>query len=352
MTGTLYKHIPPDTPLWYLQGLIQCGDLTVIVGPEGVGKDQLGAALVSLTSQGKALPDGQEAEAPGGSILITPEDHPNYTTSPRLIANEANTDRILDLTFVDRGRGPEIFGIAQDIDRLRAEIEAMPECRLVWISPLNYTAGCSIRVDDTVRRRIIGPLQLLARETGVAIVLVHHRVASGKVAGSVAITQAPRCVLTIDRDPNNPAVRVISIEKTNVVVDAPGIRYTIEGESPFSRVVFLETPPSAQTGFDEPLERGKRPRPGSGFHRVLTELESDEAEAFYDGVSRIWLHKKTGLPADTVGVYLGRLVREGFARTGGMRGLYKAVVTVTPSDQAEAENVTVTNDGTYRWSAR
>ncbi len=350
MQGTLYKHIDPDRPEWFLEGAIQMSELNLLVGLPKLGKDMLGAALIGLLTTGRPLPDGSEPETAGSAIMVTPEDPSNMTTRPRLDAAGADNDRVLDLTYVQRqgaGNSSDVFSIADDVGILRDAIMAMPECRLVWISPLNYAAGINIRSNDnTIRRRIIGPLQALARETGVAIVLVHHFVKSGAIGGSQAIVDAPRSLLVLERDPNNPEIRVLKVDRsTNGSSSARPIRYVIEGIEPYSRARFLEDVGTGSGGLEEPVERGKRPRPGTGQARVLDALEKAT-----EPVTSQCVMKETDIDHMIVKVYLNRLIEAGWAERVG-RNQYSAKVTVTTPDQGESAEVTVTPHGTYRWRA-
>jgi hypothetical protein len=345
MQGTLYKNIDPDTPEWFLRNMIQVGDLTVLVGPEGSGKDIFGTGLVGCLTTGKPLPDGEPAQPAGSAIMITPEDAANYTTRPRLDAAGADNDRVLDLTYVQRGtatdNASDVFSIADDIGVLRDAILGMPDCQLVWISPLNYTAGINVRSNDnTIRRRIIGPLQALARETGVAIVLVHHFTKDGAVAGSKAITDAPRTVLELQRDPNNPEIRAVGVRKTNIAADVRPIRYVIEGTQPYSFARFLEDAGEGTGGLEEPVERGKRPRPGTGQARVLEVLEGS-----MEPVTSQHIMKETGIDHMIVKVYLNRLIEAAWAERVGRNQYVAKKVTVTTPDLGEHLFASVTSNG-------
>lgn len=347
MQGTLYEHIDPDVPDYLVSGHIQIGDVTEIVGDAGLGKDTLGAGLIGCLTTGRVLPGNSEAGPPGSAIMVTPEDSANLTTRPRLDAAQADIGKVLDLSFVQRGTtggtASDMFSIADDVGVLRDAIESLPDCQLVWLSPLNAIAGCSIRTDNTVRRRVMGPLQTLARETGVAIVLVHHFVKSGAVGGSQAIVDAPRTVLVLERDPNNPAIRVLRIHKTNVSAgDVRPLRFVIEGTAPWSFARFLDEPERVAGGVEEPLEPGKRPRPGSGCDRILRALEGSEEPRTSQS-----LHAETKIAHHTVKVYLGRLIDAGWVERTDVNQ-YIAKVTVTAPDQGGHAFATVTPAGVAR----
>jgi hypothetical protein len=89
------------------------------------------------------------------------------------------------------------------------------------------------------RGRIIAPLQRLAKETGCALILTHHTVASGKVAGSKGLTDAARLVYVAKKDRENPGIRVLAIDKGNGP-PADAVRYTIHGDGADTFIRWLD----------------------------------------------------------------------------------------------------------------
>ncbi len=85
----------------------------------------------------------------------------------------------------------------------------------------------------------MAPLMRMAKETGVAVVMVHHTVKSGSVAGSKGLTDVVRYVYTVKRDPENDAIRVVHLDKGNNVGQTDDVRYTIVDGEQGPRAVWL-----------------------------------------------------------------------------------------------------------------
>ena len=67
-----------------------------------------------------------------------------------------------------------------------------------------------------------------------------HTVKSGALQGSAGLPQALRLVYRVARDKDNPALRVLSIEKANNLPPADDVRYTVVDDERGTRVVWLD----------------------------------------------------------------------------------------------------------------
>ena len=146
----------------------------------------------------------------------------------------------------DRDRaGP--FEIPADLPVLRAAIDEIGDVAMVVIDPLPPCRHQPVTA-HRVRQQIMRPLQRLARDTGVAIVVVHHTVKSGAIAGSKTITDAARSVMTVSLDEEDNRVRVLEVTKSNIACKAGGaVRYVVDGEWPATQVVYLPESASVVT---------------------------------------------------------------------------------------------------------
>ena len=317
--GQLYSKVEPLDPVWLWELLIIEGDLSLLVGPGGIGKGYLTADIIARVTRGWPMPDGVVTGPAGSVVLISPEDTASFTTVHRLTAAGADLSKVLDLT--EAGIDGTWMITPQNLSILRRAILSLGDCRLVVIDPLMAVAPCSISNNVTVRTRIVGPLQALAADLGVAILLVHHPVKSGAVAGSQGLTDAARVVSTIELDADNEDVRLVRPMKSNLArKDQSGlVRFTIEADWPDTRVEYIE-------GIDQELDEQEaegEPKPGSGQAAILKLLRAADGP-----LSSQQLTAQTGLPNLTVRVYLSRLKEAGLAESPA-RGAWSAAPAVT-----------------------
>jgi hypothetical protein len=241
-----------------LNGRIPRGEVTILAGEGGAGKGQMGIWMcVDQALQGHHV------------ILVTPEDNLQATVRPRLEATlralaPGHTPalaaevlgRVHDMTFTRSGAPFELSAdgrhegsigqLRELVDNPTLDSEAPDPgydgapCRLVVIDPLLACLAFGSIASNQGARRVFAPLTRLATETGCGLVLTHHTVASGKVAGSKGLTDAARLVYRAKRDRENPGIRVLEIEKSNILADDDPVRYTIHGDGADTYVRWLD----------------------------------------------------------------------------------------------------------------
>jgi len=112
---------------------------------------------------------------------------------------------------------------------------------MIVIDPLAAVVGWGSISTNAGARRLVEPLQDLAKDTGLAVLVVAHTVKSGVLQGSAGLPQALRTVYRVSRDKDNAAYRVLSLEKGNNVGQVDDVKYTIaEDASGAVRVVWLD----------------------------------------------------------------------------------------------------------------
>jgi hypothetical protein len=221
-----YAEIDALETEWLWEGRIPRGEVTLIAGAGAVGKGQLLCDLTSRVSNGWPMPlsaPDSEAAAPASVIMVTPEDDPEETMAWRLRAAGANLAKVFDLTYLEGGTP---FELPAAVAPLRALIDELGDVRLVVIDPLMAAVSRSIST-NLAARRVMAPLMRMAKETGVAVVMVHHTVKSGQIAGSKGLTDVLRYAYTVRKDPENEAIRVVHLEKGNNVAQPEDARYTL-----------------------------------------------------------------------------------------------------------------------------
>ncbi len=329
-----YEADEPQEVEWLIKDLIPRGFLTVLAGPPGLGKDQLGIGLASLLSNGRPMPDGSPTPIPAGSAYINPEDDPHVTVSPRMIAAGANRMLARNITKVSES---EDFTIQEHTGWLRGQMAKIPNCQFVWMGPLTSITTVNPTSPVSVRRKIMNPLNHLAADKGAAVILVTHFNEDGEVGGSKAIVQAARTVLAVGKDPNNESIRTLSVMKSNLVdtATAPVLRYVIEGDGAYTAVRFLDMGAVLADIADDDVSA--EPKPGTGRYRIL-KLLRDTGEP----MTAQMISSELDIAYHTVRVLLGRL---GAFIKSPARGVYQAVTTVTADpDQEGSQGVAVTSN--------
>lgn len=226
------------TPIsWIWPGWLARGKMHILAGQPGAGKTTLALKLAASISGGLRWPD--DAEAPRGNVLIwSGEDDQADTLVPRLLAAGADVRRISFLESTKENNQDRPFDPAKDIPLLKREIEKIGGAALIIIDPIvSAVAVDSHKNGET--RRALQPLVDLARETGAAILGIHHfskgtagREPIERIIGSIAFSALARIVLIagkemMQEDEGNDH-RFLVRAKSNIDRDGGGFLYRLE----------------------------------------------------------------------------------------------------------------------------
>jgi hypothetical protein len=289
-----FADITPTEPEWAWPGRIPCGTVTVLAAPGGAGKSFFAAELAARVSRGDDMPDGAQGSRPAPVIFIGLEDSPEASTVHRLAAARASLANVIDASENPSGTP---FDVTGDLPWLREVNDQAGGARLVVVDTLSAASPVSLTAVATVRNKVMRPLLAFAKDTGAAVLAVHHTTKAGEIAGSKAITDSVRQVLMIERDATDPRVRQLQVHKTNIASDQlPGVRYTLAGEGRGTAVSWL-----CDIG-----QHGGRGPASNGQARVLMLLRNCRAP-----LSAQQIASKTGISYATVRVLLHRLAARG-----------------------------------------
>lgn len=252
---------------WLWQPRIALGKVTLFSGNPGQGKSQLTAYLAACTSRGDPFIDGQPCPR-GSVIMIACEDDVADTIRPRLEAAGADLAKVHILNAVrhredgnKEGKGekrqrlsdPHAFNLADGLEGLRAMIDEIGDVKLIVLDPVSaYLSGADSHKNAEVRELLL-PVQQLAAEKEIALVLVTHlNKASGMDAmarsmGSIAFVAAARAAHLVHRDPADQRRRLFLPVKNNIGIEGEGLAFTIEeavisGNVKTSKIVMDPTP--------------------------------------------------------------------------------------------------------------
>lgn len=275
LVASPYSSVVPVQTDWWWPGLIAQGEITVLVGEGGVGKGQWSADAIARITRGWPAPPYDPSDPyveenlfrqPGDVLWTSFEDDPAETNVWRLQASGADLGRVHDLTRVKRtqqdgsGTTRDHFALPGDIGLARqaiAQINARGGSVTHWIiDPLMAASTTSLSYNQQLRNNILTPLTALAKDTGIAIILVNHfHKGAGKKSGTLAdnpgqlldymygskgLSQGVRLVFGIVRSPENPEVRQIVSLKSNKTPGATPHRYLIQGQGDETFIVWAQ----------------------------------------------------------------------------------------------------------------
>jgi RecA/RadA recombinase len=252
---------------WLWPGRVPLGGLTLLAGDPGVGKSLLTLDLAARVSRGAPWPDELEQESdtqnmalpnpqsairnpqfktsPSSVLLLTAEDDLADTIRPRLDAAGADCSRIVAQPmlmamseYISREAGIErAFELRGNVNRLRFMIRDLSDCRLLVIDSMNMFLS-----DNTTRSKnklpnILLRLAGLARESGLAVVVITHfrkkeGLALHRTLGSLAFVATARVAWAVTRDPDDPNRRLLLPIKNNLSAGTSGLAFTIESAAP------------------------------------------------------------------------------------------------------------------------
>lgn len=269
--------VEPEEVPWLWPGRIPLGRITVLAGRPGCGKSFLTMDIAARLSTGQAWPDGGQAPI-GQTLLLSAEDDAGDTLVPRLIA--AGADRkmvsLLRAERITKADGNIIsvgFSLA-NIDLIACALDRMPACRLVIVDPIgSYLGGDVDSHRDNEVRQVLAPLAALAAARRLAVMAVCHTRkgmvthADDAVLGSRGFTGLARCVLHLDKDPNDKGRRLLLPGKSNLGQESPGLAYRIVGEP--ARLDW-ETDPLDMNA-DDLVSGGGRPGPEPDVRNAAVE---------------------------------------------------------------------------------
>jgi putative DNA primase/helicase len=221
---------------WLWSGLVPLRKVTLLVGDPGVGKSFLALDLAARVTLGET-DAGAGATKRGSVLLLTADDDVEDTIVPRLRSAGADLRRVSVLSSLVREAGDErgrLFSLARDLERLRGALSGLDHCRLVVIDPISaYLKGVDGNSNVGVRQVLL-ELAELARERGVAVLVVSHRrkewsmVSLHRAMGSVAFTAVARVVLVLVEDPLERGRRLLVPAKMALLPGASGRAFRID----------------------------------------------------------------------------------------------------------------------------
>jgi putative DNA primase/helicase len=205
------SEITPQPIEWLWPKRISRGSLTIITGMPGLSKSLLTIDIAARITTGGKWPDGTGSALQGGVILFGMEDDPERVVVPRLQAAAADLDLVRIVDGAEDGREEWLspVSIERDIDLVREQLDAFPECRAIVFDPLSQFVECEENSNGQTRAAL-APLVTLAQERGVSIIGVMHLNKKSdsamiqRIAGASSYGQMARHIIFVGHDPDDP----------------------------------------------------------------------------------------------------------------------------------------------------
>jgi hypothetical protein len=248
--------IPPKRLDFYWKPFLGKGIPTIFDGDPGVGKSAVIAKIIAHLTTGRAFPtmvDGtyERDFSPQHVCLLSAEDDPATTLRPRIDLNGGDGARVHLLEGRRNSQGTVLPLTMQDLDMLRAALERYHPALLIF-DPIQSFFGPGININHmTDTRPILDAVAAICRPVQCTPLYIRHL---GKAAhlralhagvGSIDISAHMRIAVTIGRDPDDQARRIMAIAKGNPVGETPSMAFRLmsgtveyfEGDGPEQIIV-------------------------------------------------------------------------------------------------------------------
>lgn len=205
------SEIEPLPIEWLWPRRISRGSLTIITGMPGLSKSLLTIDIAARITTGGRWPDGTGSAPQGGVIMFGMEDPAEQVVVPRLRAAAADLDLVRIVDGAEDGRTEWLspVSIDRDLDLVREQLDAFPECRAVVFDPLSQFVDVEEN-SNAQTRSALAPLVTLAQERGVSVIGVMHlnkktdTAMIQRIAGASSYGQMARQIIFVGHDPDDP----------------------------------------------------------------------------------------------------------------------------------------------------
>lgn len=225
---------------WVWYPYIPYGKITVVQGDPGEGKTTFVLALIALLTKGEPLPEKENCAAPINVIYQTAEDGLADTIKPRLLSVGADCERVL---VIDENE----MELTLSDERLEQAIKKT-DAKVIVLDPIQAYLGGDVDMHRANEiRPIMKRLALLAERTGCAVILIGHmnKMGGAKSAyrglGSIDIRAAVRSVLVVGRVRDEPTLRIVAHDKSNLAPEEKSIAFALDPDTGFAWKGYCET---------------------------------------------------------------------------------------------------------------
>lgn len=225
--------IKPRPVVWLWDGRLALGTLGLLAGREGIGKSTAAYWLAAQVTRGQL--EGESLGKPRSVLIAATEDSWEHTIVPRLMASQADLDRVFRVEVRSADDIHLGLSLPHDLRELEEAAE-QTDAALLLLDPLMSRLGDQDTHKDSDVRIALEPLVALIDRARMAVVGIMHHNKSGStdplqlVMGSKAFTAVARSVHTVVVDPDDDTEqrRLFGTPKNNLGrTDLPTMTFTI-----------------------------------------------------------------------------------------------------------------------------
>lgn len=216
-SASAYK---PKAVEWIWERRISKGSIALLAGREDVGKSFVSLTLAADITHGAV--EGCWQGKPKNVLYVATEDSWSHTIVPRLMAANADLNKVYNLELTDEETDVELSIVLQrDIKHLEEYITA-ENVGLIILDPIISTLGDANTYKATEVRAALLEVGKVAERTGCAILGVIHFNKTNNtdvlnaISESKAFTQVARSVIVAVKDSEDENRRLLSVQKSNL----------------------------------------------------------------------------------------------------------------------------------------
>lgn len=234
------SELPPIThPKWLGIGWVPMSEITVLVGPEGIGKSLLWVRMAAAITTGRALPEMRIPERDPGTVGIIISEDGSGEVRERLNLAGADMDNILWFGPEEDGTGAPSITRDNGGPAMRAledsvsQLDQAPTLFVVdaWLD----TVEGGLQVKDGQQARVaLAPWKSFATRFGSAVMLLTHTnrmqgaTTRDRMGSTAVLRQKARMTLFADRPEGDFDTIYVGPDKANNTGIANAVRFTTD----------------------------------------------------------------------------------------------------------------------------
>lgn len=227
---------PAKHPQWLGIGWIPKCEITVLVGPEGIGKSLLWVRVAAAVTTGRPLPEMRIPKREPNTVVVIVSEDGRGEVEERLKLAGANLDLILWFGPEEDGTGAPTFARHQGgapmqtlADGIR-ELGAPPSLLVVdaWLDTVD--GGLQVK-DGQQARAALAPWKRFATKFGTAVMLLTHTnriqgaTTRDRMGATAVLRQKARMTLFADRPEGDHENIYVGPDKANNTGISNAVRY-------------------------------------------------------------------------------------------------------------------------------